>query len=173
MSLCSLFRYIMFTVQIYNFFLNWCCHYQEIYDWILSFNKRSGLPFILTQHSMRKNEYGKSGHLSTFTLLKHLIILLMHNFFRASLLHLIKDTGSMWGYAAQIFKQWKHCKTMPLTLKRRSYFGRWKDAQWAKEDIIMLWMRWMCCRCLTSHKLAHANFLSGHSHAQWVHTHST
>ena len=45
---------------------------------------------------MGKDEYGESGHLSIFTLLKY-------NFFRASFLHLIKDTDSMEGYAAQIF----------------------------------------------------------------------
>ena len=35
---------------------------------------------------MGKNEYGESGHLSIFTLLKHLMMLLkyMYNFFRAS-----------------------------------------------------------------------------------------
>ena len=43
-------------------FWNWCIHYQEIYDWISSFNKQSGLRFILTQRSMGENEYGKSGH---------------------------------------------------------------------------------------------------------------
>ena len=37
---------------------NWCCHYQEICDWISSFNKQSGLPLILTQQSMAENEYG-------------------------------------------------------------------------------------------------------------------
>ena len=41
------------------------------------------------------NEYGKSVHLSIFTLLKHLMMLLKYNFFRASCLHLIKDTDSM------------------------------------------------------------------------------
>ena len=45
------------------------------------FNKQSGLSFILTQKSMRGNEYGKSGHLSIFTLLEHLMMLLKANFF--------------------------------------------------------------------------------------------
>ena len=40
---------------------------------------------------MGGNEYGKSGHLSIFTLLKHLMMILKYNFFRASFL-LIKDT---------------------------------------------------------------------------------
>ena len=44
---------------------------------------------------MGENEYGESGHLSIFTLLKHLMMLLKYNFFRASFLHLIKDTGSI------------------------------------------------------------------------------
>ena len=41
-----------------------------------------------------ENEYGESGHLSIFTLLKHLMMLLKYNFFRASLLHIIKDTDT-------------------------------------------------------------------------------
>ena len=35
---------------------------------------RSGLPFILIQQFMGGNECGKSGHLSIFTSLKHLMI---------------------------------------------------------------------------------------------------
>ena len=38
------------------------------------------------------NEYGKSGHLSIFTLLKHLMMLLKYKIVRASFLHLVKDT---------------------------------------------------------------------------------
>ena len=57
-------------------FWNLCSRYQEIYDWISPFNKRSGLLFILTQQSMEENYYGKSGHLSIFTLLTHLMMLL-------------------------------------------------------------------------------------------------
>ena len=41
------------------------------------------------------NEYGESGHLTIFTLLKHLMMLLKYKFFGASFLHLIKDTDSM------------------------------------------------------------------------------
>ena len=37
-------------------FWNWCSHYQYIYDWISPLNKCSGLPFILTQQSMQRNE---------------------------------------------------------------------------------------------------------------------
>ena len=37
-------------------FGNWCSHYQDIYDWISSFNKQSGLPFVLTQQSVGKDE---------------------------------------------------------------------------------------------------------------------
>ena len=69
-------------------FWNWCSHYQEIYDWISPLNKRAG-------SAMGENEYGESGHLSIFTLLKHLMMLLKYNFFRASFLHLTKDTDSI------------------------------------------------------------------------------
>ena len=41
------------------------------------------------------NECGKPGHLYIFTSLKHLMVLLKCNFFRASFLHLIKDSDSM------------------------------------------------------------------------------
>ena len=44
---------------------------------------------------MGENEYGESGHLFIFTLLKHLMMLLKYNFFMASFLHLTKDTDSM------------------------------------------------------------------------------
>ena len=39
-------------------FWNLCGHYlyQDVYDWISPLNKRSGLPFILTQQSMGRNE---------------------------------------------------------------------------------------------------------------------
>ena len=84
-------------------FWNWCNDYQEIYGWTSSFNKQSGLSFILTQQSMGGNEYGKSGHLSMFTSLKHLMMLLKCKFFRASFVHLIKGTDCMSGHAAQIF----------------------------------------------------------------------
>ena len=42
-----------------------------------------------------ENEYGESGHLSVFTLLKQLMMLLKYNFFRPSFLYLTKDTDSM------------------------------------------------------------------------------
>ena len=51
---------------------------------------------------MGGNEYGKSSHWSIFTLLKHLMMLLKYNFFRASFVHL-KDTDIMYSRAAQIF----------------------------------------------------------------------
>ena len=51
-----------------------------------------------------ENEYGKSGQLSFFTSLKHLMMLVKCTFFRTSFLHPIKDTDSMMGHAAQIFK---------------------------------------------------------------------
>ena len=62
------------------------------------FNKPSSLRFIVTQQSMEENEYGKSvksGPMSIFTLLKHLMMLSKCNFFKASCLHLIKDTDNM------------------------------------------------------------------------------
>ena len=42
-----------------------------------------------------ENEYGESGHLSTFTLLKHLMMLLKYNVFKAAFLCHTKDTDSM------------------------------------------------------------------------------
>ena len=49
-------------------------------------NKQSGRTFILTQQSMGEYEYGISGHLHIFVILKHLIVLLRCIFFRASFL---------------------------------------------------------------------------------------
>ena len=57
-----------------------CSHYKDICDWISSLNKRSGLPSILTQQSMGRNEYDESGHLSIFTLLRHLMMFLKCKF---------------------------------------------------------------------------------------------
>ena len=51
------------------------CHYQDIL--VSPFNKPSDLLFILSVYG--GNEYGKSCHLSTFTSLKHLMMLLMYN----------------------------------------------------------------------------------------------
>ena len=53
---------------------------------------------------MGENKYGQSGHLSIFSFLKHLKMLLKCNFFRASCVLLIKDIDSMYGHVAQIFK---------------------------------------------------------------------
>ena len=51
---------------------------------------------LITQQSMGRNEYGKSGHLSILTLLKHLMMMVLkYILIRASFLHLIKDTDSM------------------------------------------------------------------------------
>ena len=44
---------------------------------------------------MGENEYGESGHLSIFTLLKHLMMLLKYNFSGLHFLHLTKDTDNM------------------------------------------------------------------------------
>ena len=57
---------------------------------------RQAYGLCLTQQSVEENEYGKSGHLSIFTSLKHLMMILKCIFFfRAAFLHLIKDTASM------------------------------------------------------------------------------
>ena len=42
-----------------------------------------------------ENEYGKSSHMSIFTSLKHLMVLLKCIFVKASFLNHIKDTDSM------------------------------------------------------------------------------
>ena len=81
-------------------FWNWCSHYQEIYDWISPLNKRAGSAFILTLTVVYGGKWvlvnlGHSGKLSIFTLLKHLMMLLKYNFFRASFLRLTKDTDTI------------------------------------------------------------------------------
>ena len=58
-------------------------YYQENNDWISPVNKPSGLWFIPMQQSVGENEYGKSCHLSIFTLLNHLIVILKCNFFQS------------------------------------------------------------------------------------------
>ena len=50
--------------------------------------------------------YGESGHLSIFTLLKHLMMLL--KFSRASFLHLTKDTAAFKTMQLRFFKV-KNC----------------------------------------------------------------
>ena len=45
--------------------------------------------------TMGRNEYNRSGHLSIFTYLKHLMVF-WGAFFRDSMLYLIKDTDSMY-----------------------------------------------------------------------------
>ena len=77
-------------IQITPFWLST----DDIYDWISPLNKRSGRPFILTQQSIGRSEYGIAGHLHISAFLKHLMVLLRCNFFRASFLHLIKDTDT-------------------------------------------------------------------------------
>ena len=56
---------------------------------------------------MGRNEYGISGHLHIFAFLKHLMVLLSCIIFRASFLHLIKETDSIegLGHVAQILKE--------------------------------------------------------------------
>ena len=79
----------------------------DIYD---SINKPSGLWFILTQLSIGRNEYGKSGRLCIFTSLKHFNGAFEVKIFRASFLYIIKDTDSMQGHIQlRFFFKWKHC----------------------------------------------------------------
>ena len=54
-------------------FWDWCCHYQEIYDWISSFNKQSGFTFILTQQSFEALKKVVFAGLHFYTLSKTLI----------------------------------------------------------------------------------------------------
>ena len=66
-----MFRRVNKTAGMQKFW-NWCSHYQKIYDWISPLNKRSGWPFILTLTEVYgENEYGESGQLFIFSLLKH------------------------------------------------------------------------------------------------------
>ena len=51
----------------------------------------------------KENGCGKSGHMSIFTSSKHLMTFLKFQFSRASFLHLIKDTGSMWSCSSDFF----------------------------------------------------------------------
>ena len=54
---------------------------------------------FLTQQSMGGNEYGKSGPLSVSTSLKHFLMLSKCSFFfQGFILHLTKDTDSMYMY---------------------------------------------------------------------------
>ena len=54
---------------------------------------------------------GHSGHLSIFTLFEALNDAFeVQFFFRASFLHLTKDTDTIWDHAAQIFLKWKIVK---------------------------------------------------------------
>ena len=55
---------------------------------------------------MGENEYGKSGHLSIFTPLKHLMMLLKYSCFRASFLHHIKDTEHVGPCSSDFFLKW-------------------------------------------------------------------
>ena len=59
------------------------------------FDKQSGLSFILTQQSMGRSEYVKSGHLYIFYSFEALTDDFEVQISRASCFNLIKDTGSM------------------------------------------------------------------------------
>ena len=70
-----MFRWINKQPEIRKFW-NWCCHYQEIYDWISPLFLETVLHKIMVYSNTafyRGNDYDKSGHLSIVTLLKHLI----------------------------------------------------------------------------------------------------
>ena len=86
-------------------FWNFSCYYEDIYDWISPFNKPSGSWFILTLQSIGEMSmvFPVTCLFSLFWVLKHLMMLLKYNFFRASFLHLIKDSDNMEGHTAQIF----------------------------------------------------------------------
>ena len=59
--------------------------YQEIYDLISPIYKLSGLYGLFYNTAFYGgNEIGKSGHLSIFNLLKHLMMILKHDFFSSS-----------------------------------------------------------------------------------------
>ena len=58
----------------------------------------------INSQEKQKFKFMRSLSMSIFTSLKHLMMLLKWNFFRASFLHLIKDTDGMLGTWAQIFK---------------------------------------------------------------------
>ena len=66
---------------------NLCCHYQDIYDWILPF-KKPDLWFIYTAVNLHS-------HLYIFTSLKHKLMILRCNMFRVSFLYPITDFDSM------------------------------------------------------------------------------
>ena len=53
------------------------------------------LTVFITLQSIGENEYGKTGHSKIFTFLRHFLIILKRNSFRASILHHIIDTDNM------------------------------------------------------------------------------
>ena len=58
---------------------------------------------------MGATEYGESGHLSIFTLLKHLMMLLKYNFFQLHFYTLPKTSDSMYGPCSSDLLK---CKTL-------------------------------------------------------------
>ena len=81
---------------------------------------------MVIQQSMGENEYGKSGHLSISPSLKHLMMLLKGNSFRAFFLY------TLW-------KTLIACRAMQLKmetlLKPMDSFGMW----WKSNEIIFLY----------------------------------
>ena len=65
---------------------NRCSHYQDIYDWISSFNKPLDVWFILTQHSMGEMNMVNPVKMSILTSLKHLMMLLKFKFIQGFIL---------------------------------------------------------------------------------------
>ena len=56
----------------------------------------------LQSYSFGGNEYDKTGHSKIFPLLRHFILILKRNIFRASILHHSTDTGNTQCHASQI-----------------------------------------------------------------------
>ena len=65
--------------------------YQDIYDWKSKPNFAFFLTVFITLQYIGENEYGKTGHSKIF-ILRHFLIILKCNFFRASILHHVTDT---------------------------------------------------------------------------------
>ena len=111
-------------------FRNICGHCQNIYDWMSPLNKRPGLPFILNTAVYGGKRLRYICSFVYFHFFETLNGAFEVHLFRASFLHLIKDTGSM-GHAAQI------CRVKTLlnnAFKLHCYLGSssvflWPDLQ--------------------------------------------
>ena len=92
-------------------FWNLCNLYQDIYDWISPLNKRSGRPFILTQQSMGRKEYGISGHLHIFTFFFFINGAFELQFFSGLHFYTISKTliACIVGTCSSDFVKWNRC----------------------------------------------------------------